>query len=156
MNKINRILVPCDFSQYSGQVLEFAAGITEQMSAGLIVANVLNQREVETIRAAIGPIDMIKQTIYLDEFISKTKESRLQKIQKLVEDTSSSDVVIKKLIRVGAPYQELIQTVKDENIDLVIMGTKGRSNLPGVLMGSTAEKMFRHCSVPLLSVRPNH
>lgn len=156
MNKINRILVPCDFSRYSRQVLEFATGITQQMSAGLIVANVLNKREVETIRAAIGLSDMIKQTIYLDEFISKTKENRLQQIQKLIEDTSSSDVVIKKLIRVGVPYQELIQTVKDENIDLVIMGTKGRSNLPGVLLGSTAEKMIRHCSTPLLSVRPNH
>jgi nucleotide-binding universal stress UspA family protein len=126
------------------------------MSAGLIVANVINQREVETIRAAISLSDTIKQTIYLDEFISKTKESRLQQIQNLIEDASCSHLVIKKLVRVGVPHQELIQAVKEENIDLVIMGTKGRTNLPGVLLGSTAEKMFRHCSVPLLRIRPNH
>jgi nucleotide-binding universal stress UspA family protein len=117
---------------------------------------VLNQREVETIKAAISLSEMIKQTIYLDEFINKTKESRLQQIQKLIADTSCSHLVINRIFRVGLPYEELIRTINEENIDLVGMGSKGRSNLPGVLLGSTARKMFRYCSVPLLTIRPNH
>ncbi|MBW2195942.1 MAG: universal stress protein [Deltaproteobacteria bacterium] len=55
--------------------------------------------------------------------------------------------------KVGHPSDKLIQIIEEEGIDLVVMGAKGRSDLPHALLGSVAQKLFRHSPVPVLSYR---
>jgi nucleotide-binding universal stress UspA family protein len=71
----------------------------------------------------------------------------------MIEEISCGHLPIKKVIRVGVPFQQLIRVIESEGADLMVMGPKGRGNLTEVLFGSNAEKIFRRCPVPLLSIR---
>ena len=151
MKEINKIMVAFDFSEYSIEALKYAVELAEDLKVDVIITNVINERDVNSIRMAA----MYSGAISEDEFIKDKTESRLQRIDKLIEEISPGHLPIKKLFKIGIPFRELIQAVKDEGVDLVVMGPKGRSNLEDILFGSTAEKMFRHCPVPLLSIRGN-
>lgn len=151
MKTIKKIMVACDFSEYSKQVLQYASDLAENLQADLIITHAINQRDIDAIQKIAG----YTATISLEEFVKNQFEDRSQRIDKLIEETSANHLSVKKVIKTGIPFRGLIQAVKDEGADLIVMGPKGRSNLKNILFGTTAEKMFRHCPVPLLSIRTN-
>ena len=88
------------------------------------------------------------------EYETRVNADRTRKMEELIEEIDCAHLSIKKVFKVGVPFQELISAIEDEAADMMVMGQKGRSDLAGVLFGSTAEKVFRRCPIPLLSVRP--
>lgn len=71
----------------------------------------------------------------------------------MLEETDCGRIPNRFLIKKGLPFAESVEAAREEKVDMVVMGTKGRGNIEGILFGSQAEKMFRHCPVPLLSIR---
>jgi len=72
----------------------------------------------------------------------------------LAKENRCEDLNLKRIFKIGVPFQEILITVQEENADMLVIGAKGRGNIAGVFFGSTAEKVFRRCPTPLLSVRP--
>jgi len=157
MKKFSKIMVGCDFSSYSKKTLEYAAKLTEKLQAELIIVNVINKRDVDTIlKVAEEHFDRTIEKYVeksSEDYVKRLTKERTRQMEKLIEEISCAHLSIKKVFRVGVPFQELIQAAEDEGADLMVMGKKGRSDIADVLFGSNAEKVFRRCPIPLLSVR---
>jgi nucleotide-binding universal stress UspA family protein len=143
-------MVAIDFSAYSVKISSYARGIAEDLKAKLVFVHVINKRDIIAIKHVIA---YYSKSLSVDDYFGKLKREGIEKMQKLIKETSCTNIPRKIVIRMGIPFIELVDCVEEEQVDIVIMGTKGRSDLVGFLFGSTAEKMFRHCPVPLLSIR---
>jgi nucleotide-binding universal stress UspA family protein len=149
MNKTKKIMVAVDFSEYSPKIMEYAGRLAEDLGAELVFVNVINQRDVDMVKH----VTMYTDKISVKDYVDGLKEDRTENMQKLLKETSCNRIPNLFLIKKGVPFVELVETAEEEKVDMVVMGTKGRGNIAGILFGSQAEKMFRHCPVPLLSIR---
>ena len=57
-------------------------------------------------------------------------------------------------VEVGTPYQKIVEKAADENVDMIVISTHGRTGLLRALIGSVAEKVVRLATCPVLTVRP--
>ena len=149
MKPINKILVSIDFSDYSAHTLNYAVSLANNVGAELILVNVINQRDI----AAVERVIAVHGRLTLEGYLTQQKEIRIERADKLLHEAGMDPQAVKKVIRKGIPYIQVNDTIVKEGADLLIMGLKGRTDHPNVRMGSVAEKMFRRCPVPLLSVR---
>ena len=144
-----KIMVAVDFSEYSTKIVDYAARLAEDLGAELIFVNVLNQRNIDMVKT----VTLYTDKISVKDYIDGLKEDRTREMRSLLKETNCTRAPNRFVIKKGVPFVELVETAREEKVDMVIMGTKGRGNIAGILFGSQAEKMFRHCPVPLLSIR---
>jgi nucleotide-binding universal stress UspA family protein len=149
VSKIKTILVACDFSDYTRGVFACAAELARSLKAALIVVNVINERDVEAVKR----VEREYPVVSANKFVAQLKEDRTQLMEALAKENRCEDLNVKRIFKVGAPFQEILITAQEENADMLVIGAKGRGNIAGVLFGSTAEKVFRRCPIPLLSIR---
>jgi nucleotide-binding universal stress UspA family protein len=149
MKKVNKILVACDLSNYSIQAVEYAADMAESVDAELVIVNVINQRDLEMVEKVSQHTDKITVSTYIRE----TRENRSEEIAKVLAASNRDPASYRTVFRTGVPFREILAAIEEEKADLLVMGTKGRTDLEDVLFGTTAQKMFRRCPIPLLSIR---
>jgi nucleotide-binding universal stress UspA family protein len=149
MNAFKKILVAVAFSRYTPTLLAYASEMAQNLNAELLVANVINIRNIE----AISSVESMGYSVDTEAYRKSLEEERRNEIQKLLKDLPVAPEKVRVIFKVGHPFEKLLQMVQEEGVDLVVMGLKGRTDLEHVLLGSVAEKMFRHSPVPVLSCR---
>lgn len=146
MSEVNKILVAICFSEYCADTFTYATRLADQLQAELIVVNVIDAKDVR----AISKIESMGYSISTKDYIEGVKEERKAQLRKMTAESGFPQEKIRSTFKVGDPFAKLIRVVKDEVVDLVVMGSKGQSDHPRLLTGSVAEKMFRHSPVSVV------
>jgi nucleotide-binding universal stress UspA family protein len=145
-----RIMVAVDFSSYSQVAVNHGVELARRLGAALMLVNVINQRDVSTIERVLYN----QSEFSLDDYIARQRDERTRSMQVLLDKAGGNDLPWEMIVVVGIPYMELLAQIGEKGADLLIMSTKGRGNLADAVIGSCAQKMYRRCPVPLLSLRP--
>lgn len=137
----DRILVPTDGSGGMGAVIDHAVGLAEKHDAvlhGLYIINTASLTDLPMESSWEGLSRALEQEgrVALDDL-----EERASAV---TSETSLTD---------GSPAKEIVRYAEDEECDLIVMGTHGRSGVDRLLLGSVAERVVRSSAVPVLTVR---
>ncbi len=147
--KIEKILFPTDFSKGSDNALLYAIDLTKQYNATLFIIHIIYD-VIQTTGWDVPHLPLEQ----LDKDLTASSE---QKLDEFAEETVRDLDKVEKRTITGVPYQEIVQFAEDEKIDLIVIGTHGRTGLDRVFFGSTAERVVRMAPCPVLSVRiPSH
>ena len=74
-------------------------------------------------------------------------------MKKIKEELEEKGIKTKVLVRIGKPFVEIINVAKKEKVSLIVMGSHGRSMVEEMLLGSVAESVIHHASVPVMIIK---
>lgn len=149
MDDVKKIMVPITLKPDSEDLFFYAAQISALLNAELIVASIINSRDI----SAIGMVSSMGYKVDSEHYVEGVKAERKKILEGFLEKSSFNRGNIRTIIQVGNPIDELLKLIVKEDIDLVVMGVKGRTDLEHVIVGSVAEKLFRRSPVPVISYR---
>ena len=149
MSDIKKIMVALDFTPYSKGTFNYAAKIAKNMNARLLVASIINSRDI----AAVEMVTSMGYEVDSDHYVEGIKAERESTLKNFMEHSDIDRENIRLIFKVGNPTSELLKLIVTENVDLIVMGVKGRTDLEHIFVGSVAEKLFRRSPVPVLSHR---
>lgn len=145
--KLERILVPVDFSEGSKAALEYAQGLAGRFGASVDVLHVWFTpayiSPAVAVQVARGEIETL-------ELVARREAE--QQMQSFLDGVPNPEgVPIATRIEYGYEPQAIVDIAK--SYDLVVMGTHGRSGLSHFIIGSVAEKVIRQAPCPVVCIR---
>ncbi len=152
--KLTRILTPTDFSKFSGFALEWAAYLAQCMKADLTLLHVILEEEGKIIEEIIGEGAVVHIPKGIRQNVVEDRQKKLkEQFNMVVSNDIKSSIRVEEMTRIGVPFLEIIKVAKEKDVDLIVMGTHGRTGLAHVLIGSVAEKVVHHAHCPVLTIK---
>jgi universal stress protein A len=147
MIRMQKILFPTDLSDAAEEAQLYACALAEQFQAELHVLSVIQDLSF------VSPDPNIPWVIpsgSLDEVRSSLERA----LEQVPDPNWSAGRKVVRVVRSGVPVVEIIEYAKEQEVDIIVVGTHGRTGLSHVLLGSVAEKVIRKAPCPVLAVHP--
>ncbi len=143
--QLNTILFPTDFSQGAHAAMDHALSLAADYHAKLILLYV-----VQDISIAEW---YIPSSLSVADLIEDMQKSAWREMDKWGTEAAARVKDVEKTVVRGVPFVEIVKIAKEKYADLIVIGTHGRTGIDHILFGSTAEKVVRKASCPVLTVR---
>lgn len=143
MVQFKHILVPTDFGESSQRALEVGIGLADRFHGSLTLLHTYEVPVYTYDAMTSSPVDLL----------TPIREAAEQQFKAALADIQKRMPSAKGILCYGVPWQEILRTIEDQGVDLVVMGTHGRRGITHALLGSVAEKIVRLSPVPVLTLR---
>jgi len=138
----DNILVPTDGSERAAAAVTHALGVADAFGSTVHAVSVVNVGDIATgAEASVPP-----------ELLEELQDAAKGATEDVASAAAAAGIDAVTEVGTGRPKHDLLAYVSDHDIDLVVMGTHGRTGLDRVLLGSTAEALVRRAEVPVLTV----
>jgi len=144
--------VPIDFSQHSKKTVDYAVRFATRYKAIIRLLHVFQVPDyaVTQYEHRQRGSDDLRNQVDVAEEIARENLSAYE------AELLGRGVETQAILRVGYPFEEIVLMANDPEIDLVIIGSHGRSRITRLLMGSTAERVVEHAPCPVLVVKERY
>ncbi len=147
MISLKKILCPIDHSDCSKEALKYAVSFAMKDEAKLYLLHIID------IRSFSEGLDAMSKQIPDEETLEQLRTKLLDCIPEEIRD----DMDIEATVIQGIPFAEIISTAKEKEIDMIVIGSHGRTGISHMMLGSVSEKVVRKAPCPVLTVRqPGH
>jgi nucleotide-binding universal stress UspA family protein len=143
-----RILCPTDFSGPANKALQYACDLAAQYDAELHLLHVLP--DPVAALTAYGPVVSAIPPDWEENMRAQVNQQLADALDKNWEKGKT----VRRSISEGVAFAEIIRYARDNAIDLIVMGTHGRTGFNHFIMGSEAEKVVRNAPCPVLTIPP--
>lgn len=146
---MKRILVPIDFSEVSIKALNTAYTLAKKVKAEILVIHIVEHPTVDSFNT-MGVVDYSDtDNFFLMKLIERVKE----KMDELVSQPRYADIVLRYKIEIGHPFLKISEIVASEKTSMIIQGSTGATGLVGLILGSNADKVIKHATCPVITVK---
>jgi len=147
---MKKILVPTDFSEAGNWAVEVASIIAKKAYAQINLLHVVEQPTSESfsVEGQVGNFSDWEDKLFTFKLIEKNKAQ----LAEVADRLTRQGITVKTSLRMGNPFHGMKTVIAEYKVDLVIMGTVGRSRFEEILIGSNTEKVVRHSKCPVLTV----
>lgn len=136
---LKSILCPVDFSEFSQSANEYASVLAKSTNAKIIYIHV--------------PSPEIFYGSYAYADVENNEKEILKRLQEVVPTVEGVDCL--HVVEFGSDSERIVEYAKENDVDLIVMGTHGRTGLRRFLMGSVAESVVRKSECPVLAIKSN-
>ncbi|MBU5638195.1 universal stress protein [Geomonas sp. Red69] len=145
MPSFDKILFATDFSENSDHAFEYALTLAKQFNGRLTIIHVINE-----------PVDL--RGFYVPHVSFENLEKEIEEgAQKMMATFVANNVAgfnnYETTIVTGVPWEEILKRAETDGSSCIVLGTQGRSGIDHLLFGSTAERVVRKASCPVVTVR---